>query len=91
MLHIGFLVRSGLKFCCSTGLIFRPDKASRVIGKNDFVWEPFWLSDSEFLCVAQKENENDPSLYRMLLDGKNTKVLVKHARTPSASAAIIAR
>lgn len=60
--------------------------ATRVAGKHDFVWEPFWLSNDEFLCIMQKENESEPSIYRMSLDGKNPKVLVKHARTPSASA-----
>jgi len=64
------------------------EKAVRVTGKNDFVWEPFWLSNDQFLCILQ--NENEPSLYRMSLDGKNAKLLVKRARTPSASA-IIAR
>jgi TolB protein len=62
------------------------EKAVRVSGKDDFVWEPFWLSSGEFLCILQKENENEPSIYRMSLDGKNAKLLVKHARTPSASA-----
>jgi TolB protein len=62
------------------------EKAVRVSGKDDFVWEPFWLSNDEFLCILQKENENEPSIYRMSLDGKNAKLLVKHARTPSASA-----
>jgi len=62
------------------------EKAVRVTGKDDFVWEPFWLSTNEFLCIIQKENENRPSIYRMSLDGKNPKLLVKHARTPSASA-----
>ncbi len=62
------------------------EKAVRVTGKNDFVWEPFWLSNEQFLCIIQKENENQPSIYRMSLDGKNAKLLVKHARTPSASA-----
>jgi TolB protein len=62
------------------------DKAVRVMGKGDFVWEPFWLSANEFLCIMQKENENQASIYRMSLDGKNPKLLVKHARTPSASA-----
>jgi TolB protein len=62
------------------------DKAVRVTGKNDFVWEPFWLSDNEFLCILQREDENEPSIYRMSLDTKNLKLLVKHARTPSASA-----
>jgi hypothetical protein len=36
--------------------------------------------------VIQKERENEPSLYRMPLNGKNPKLLVKHARTPSVSA-----
>ena len=62
------------------------DKAVRVTGKNDFVWEPFWLSKDEFLCIMQKENENEPSIYRMSIDGQNPKLIVKHARTPSASA-----
>jgi Tol biopolymer transport system component len=62
------------------------DKAVRVMGKDDFVWQPFWLSNEEFLCIMQKENENEPSIYRMSLDGKKVKLLVKHARTPSASA-----
>ncbi len=62
------------------------DKAVRVTGKDDFVWEPFWLSADEFLCIIQKEKENEASIYRMSLDGKNPKLLVKHARTPSASA-----
>src|SRR5438094_2535617 len=62
------------------------EKAVRVTGKNDFVSEPFWLSNEQFLCIMQKENENEPSIYRMSLDGKNAKLLVKHARTPSASA-----
>ena len=62
------------------------DRAARVTGKDDYVWEPFWLSANEFLCIIQKENENQPSIYRMSLDGKNPKLVVKHARTPSASA-----
>jgi len=62
------------------------EKAARITGKDDFVWEPFWLSNDEFLCILQKENENEPSIYRMSLDGTNAKLLVKHARTPSVSA-----
>jgi hypothetical protein len=34
----------------------------------------------------QKENERQPSIYRMALDDKNPKLLLKHARTPTASA-----
>jgi TolB protein len=61
-------------------------KTTRVTGKKDFVWDPYWLTSDEFLCLIQKENENEPSIYRMSLDGKNGKLLVKHARTPSVSA-----
>jgi TolB protein len=61
------------------------DKAVRISGKDDYVWEPFWLSANEFLCIMQKENENQASIYRMSLNGKNPKLLVKHARTPTAS------
>ena len=62
------------------------DKAVRITDTDDFVWEPFWLTSDEFLCIMQKENENEPSIYRMSLDRKNAKLVVKHARTPSASA-----
>jgi TolB protein len=62
------------------------DKAVRITGKDDFVWEPFWLNANEFLCIIQNEKENEASIYRMSLDGKNPKLLVKHARTPTASA-----
>ena len=62
------------------------DKVVRISGKDDYVWEPFWLSADEFLCIMQKEKENQPSIYRMSLDGKNPKLVVKHARTPTASA-----
>jgi Tol biopolymer transport system component len=40
------------------------------------VWSPFWLSANEFLCIIQKENENQASIYRMSLEGKNPKLLV---------------
>ena len=62
------------------------DTAVRISGKDDYVWQPFWLTANEFLCIMQKENENQASIYRMSLDGKNPKLLVKHARTPTASA-----
>jgi TolB protein len=62
------------------------EKTSRVTAKDDFVWDPYWLTNDEFLCVIQKEHENEPSLYRMSVSGKNAKLLAKHARTPSVSA-----
>src|SRR5436305_1414279 len=62
------------------------EKSTRVTGKNDFVWDPCWLTNEEFLCLIQKENEREPSLYRIPITGKNPKLLAKHARTPSVSA-----
>src|SRR5262249_43807475 len=62
------------------------EKAARITGKDDLVWDAFWVRKDEFLCILQKENENEPSIYRMSLDGANAKLLVKHARTPSVSA-----
>jgi hypothetical protein len=34
----------------------------------------------------QKENEDQPSLYRTSMNGKNPTLLARHARTPSMSA-----
>jgi TolB protein len=65
---------------------FDTEKTTRVTAKDDFVWDPCWLTNDEFLCLIQKERENEPSLYRMPLNGKKPKLLVKHARTPSPSA-----
>ena len=62
------------------------EKTTRVTGKKDFAWDPCWLTSDEFLCLIQKENENEPSVYRMSINGKNAKLLAKHARTPSVSA-----
>jgi len=62
------------------------EKTTRVTGKNDFVWDPCWLTNDEFLCLIQKEKENEPSLYRMSIKGNNARLLARHARTPSASA-----
>jgi len=56
------------------------------MANEDFVWDPCWLTNDGFLCVIQKERENEPLLYRTPLNGKNPKLLVKHERTPSASA-----
>jgi TolB protein len=61
------------------------EETTRVTAKEDFAWDPYWLTNDEFLCLIQKEREKEPSLYRMPLSGKNPKLLVKHARTPSAS------
>jgi TolB protein len=62
------------------------DSAKRVTAKGAYAAEPVWLNNDEFLCVIESENENDPSLYRVSIDGKNPKRLVKRVQTPSVSA-----
>src|SRR6266702_4533432 len=54
---------------------FDTEKTSRVTAKDDFVWDPYWVTNDEFLCVIQKEHENEPSLYLMSITGKNAKLL----------------
>ena len=62
------------------------DSAKRVNAKGLYAFDPQFITDDEFLCLIQKENENEPSIYRMSINGTDSKLLVKHARTPSASA-----
>ena len=69
-----------------------PQAGSVTIGHLELLIDPLEVrfhgieTNDEFLCLIQKEREKEPSLYRMPLSGKNPKLLVKHARTPSASA-----
>ena len=62
------------------------DSAKRVNAKGLYAFDPQFITDDEFLCLIQKENENEPSIYRMSINGTDSKLLVKHSRTPSASA-----
>jgi TolB protein len=50
-----------------------------------FWWEPCWLTADEFLCISQGAKEKEPSIYRVSLDGKTHKLLIKHATDPSVS------
>jgi Tol biopolymer transport system component len=67
------------------------EKTTRITAKEDFVWDPCWLTNDEFLCVIQKEHENEPSLYRMPSNSRNPKLLVKHAERERAAVLAIIR
>jgi hypothetical protein len=56
-----------------------------VSGEPDSVSDAYWLTRDEFLCVIEKGNEKESSLYRVSIDGKTRKLPVKHARWPSVS------
>jgi TolB protein len=62
------------------------DSATRVSAKGLYAFNPQFITDDEFLFSLQKENENEPSIYRMSTDGKNLKLLIKNARFPTVSA-----
>ncbi len=62
------------------------DSATRVSAKGLYAFDPQFISDDEFLCLIQKENENEGSIYRVSMDGKNSRRLIKNARFPSVSA-----
>jgi len=59
------------------------EKARKVTAQ--FWWQPYWLSNTEFLCIAQGEKEKRPSIYRVSLDGITHKLLIKNATEPSVS------
>ena len=59
------------------------DKTARAT--SIFWWEPCWLTANEFLCIGQGAREKQPSIYRVSIDGKTRKLLVKNAMNPSVS------
>ena len=50
-----------------------------------FWWAPRWISNEEYLCISEGAREKQPSIYRVSLDGKTRKLVVKNASNPSAS------
>jgi Tol biopolymer transport system component len=64
---------------------FRP-VWSRDGNQIAYAFDPQFITDDEFLCSIQKENETERSIYRVSMDGKNMKRLIKNGRFPSVSA-----
>jgi hypothetical protein len=54
------------------------DKAVRITGKDDYVWEPFWLTANEFLCIMQKEGK--PSLDSPNVSGRQKSEATRETR-----------
>lgn len=57
-------------------------KAVRLTPKSLLAWDSHWLGADSILFCSEEIGENDPSIYRMGLDGKGKKRLVKNARLP---------
>jgi TolB protein len=61
-------------------------KASRLTPKKLFGWDGVWLDNDNVLFLSRGAGEKDDSIYRMSVEGKNLKRLIKNARFPSVSA-----
>jgi hypothetical protein len=60
-------------------------KTTRLTPTGFFAWEGRWLSAEEIIFASQAGNEKEPSLHRMTLPGKERKLILKKANSPSAS------
>lgn len=61
------------------------EKTTRLTPKTLYAWDGHWLGAQSFLFSSQAAGEKEASIYRMSLDGKERKLLVKKARLPSAA------
>jgi TolB protein len=61
-------------------------KAVRITPKTLFGWDGCWIDKDNILFLNQPAGEKAASLYRMSIDGKNLKQLIKNARLPTVSA-----
>jgi TolB protein len=60
-------------------------KATRLTPKKLFGWDGVWLDNGNILFLSRAAAEKDGSIYRMSVDGKNLRRLIKNARFPSVS------
>jgi len=61
-------------------------KATRLTPKKLFGWDGVWIDNDNILFLSRAPGEKEDSIYRMSVDGKNLKHLIKNARFPSVSA-----
>jgi TolB protein len=61
-------------------------KATRLTSKKLFGWDGVWIDNDSILFLSKAASEKDDSIYRMSVDGKNLKRLIKNGRFPSVSA-----
>ncbi len=61
-------------------------KAVRITPTTIFGWDGCWIDNNKILLLRQPAGEKSASLYRMSINGKNLKRLIKNARFPTVSA-----
>lgn len=60
-------------------------KAARITQKTFFGWDGCWIDNDNVLFLSQPAGEKSTSIYRMSINGKNLKRLIKNARCPTVS------
>ncbi len=60
-------------------------KATRLMPKKLFGRDGVWIDNNNILFLSKAAGEKDDSIYRMSVDGKNLKRLIKNGRFPSVS------
>jgi TolB protein len=58
----------------------------RLTPKTLFGWDGCWIDNNNILFLNQNLGEKNASLYRMSIDNKAIKLVVKNARCPTVSA-----
>ncbi len=60
--------------------------AVRITPKKLFGWDGVWIDNTNVLFLSQQSGEKEASIYRMSINGKDLKRLIRDARFPSVSA-----
>jgi TolB protein len=61
-------------------------KATRLTPSKLFGWDGVWIDNDNVLFLSREPGEKEDSIYRMSVDGKDLKRLIKNARFPSVNA-----
>jgi TolB protein len=61
-------------------------KATRLTPKKLFGWDGVWIDNDNIFFLSRAAGEKDDSIFRMSVDEKNLKRLIKNGRFPSVSA-----
>jgi TolB protein len=61
------------------------EKSARITPVGVFAWSGCWIDSDKILFLRQPSGETSASVYRMSVDGKNLKRVIKNALFPSVS------
>ena len=62
------------------------ERSIRLTPSKLFGWDGIWMDNDNILFLSSAPGEKEDSIYRMSIEGKNLKRLIKNARFPSISA-----